>query len=80
MLVHLYSKPDCIFCSRAKIFFEAKGIAYKEKIVGEDISQKDYYEITKMSTVPAIYINDKLIGGYTELVEYAVENSEEFYG
>lgn len=76
MNVKIYSKPagQCPYCEKAKKFFTSKNIAYQEVIVGIDIAEDAFRVLTGMSTKPAIYIDGKLIGGYTDLVDYAVEN------
>ena len=78
--VKIYSKPagSCPYCEKAKKFFTGRNISYQEVIVGIEIAEDDFRKITGMTTKPAIYINGKLIGGYTELVNYVVENPEIF--
>lgn len=78
MQVKIYSKSDCPYCVRAKEFFKRKNIAFEEFTVGADLTTEEYTELTSMKTVPAIFINEDLIGGYTDLVEYAVDNPEIF--
>ncbi len=78
MKVVIYSRTNCTYCTRAKDFFRGKNIEYQEVQVGQDITTEEYTELTSMKSVPAIFINDELIGGYTDLVEYAVDNSEMF--
>lgn len=78
MQVKIYSKSDCPYCVRAKEFFKRKNITFEEFTVGTDLTTEEYTELTSMKTVPAIFINEDLIGGYTDLVEYAVDNPEIF--
>ncbi len=74
MNVKIYSRPNCTYCVRAKEFFQKKNIQYEEIRVGDHITTNTYVELTGMKSVPAIFIDDTLIGGYNDLVEYAVEN------
>lgn len=64
----IYTKNYCPYCDRAKNLFTAKKATYEEINV-ED--KPGFYEELKkktgMMTVPQIFINDKLIGGYTDL-------------
>lgn len=78
MNVKIYTRDDCPYCVRAKDFFAKKSIQVQEVKVGRDIARDDYAALTGMKTVPAIYIGNKLIGGYTDLVEYASDNPGEF--
>jgi glutaredoxin 3 len=78
MNVKIYTRDDCPYCVRAKDFFAKKNISVQEVKVGRDIARDDYSTLTGMKSVPAIYIGNKLIGGYTDLVEYAADNPGEF--
>lgn len=78
MHVKVYSRDNCSYCVRAKDFFKKKNIAFEEFKVGIDITSEEYAELTNMKTVPAIIIDNQLIGGYTDLVEYAINNMEKF--
>lgn len=66
--VVIYSKKVCPFCVRAKTLFESKNISFEEIMVDEnpDLYQK-LKEQTGLLTVPQIFINDELIGGFTDL-------------
>jgi thioredoxin reductase (NADPH) len=80
MDVKIYSRDDCPYCVKAKNYFSRKNITYQEYKVGADLTREEYYSTTGMKTVPAIYIDDKLIGGFNDLVDYAVDNPEVFDG
>ena len=55
MLVKIFSRDDCSFCTQAKQFLDGMEIEFEEE-----------YQPT--GQVPQIYAGDKHIGGYTELV------------
>ena len=66
--VVIYSKTYCPFCVRAKSLFDGKGVAYEEIMVDADPQLfEDLKKKSGMMTVPQIFIDDKLVGGYTEL-------------
>ena len=67
MRIKIYSKPDCPFCHRTKEFFQRRNISYDEKIVGDDITPEKFNR-DYQTTVPAIFIDEKLIGGYDQLM------------
>jgi glutaredoxin 3 len=68
--VVIYSKTYCPFCVRAKSLFDGKGVSYEEIMVDADPQLfVDLKKKTGMMTVPQIFIDDKLIGGFTELAE-----------
>ena len=69
MKVEIYSKDFCGYCNAAKSLFESHGINYLEHRIGYDgITRETLLEkVPDARTVPQIFIDDKLIGGYTEL-------------
>lgn len=66
--VVMYSKVPCPYCDRAKTFFKNKGIAYELIDLTDRMDElQAIKEKTGWMTVPIILINDKLIGGYSDL-------------
>ena len=69
-MVIIYSAKWCGPCKIAKSILDSKGIYYKEiDIEDENISRQKLKEITGGYTVPQIIINNKIIGGYNELLK-----------
>ena len=71
--ITIYSKPNCVFCDKAKSMVKNLGFEYEEKMFGKDFSTPDeLYEAVgkQVRTMPQIIIDEKHIGGYNELVEY----------
>lgn len=67
MDVVIYTKDNCPFCVRAKQFFAQRNINFAERKVGVDIVSEDYRsKISK--TVPAIFVDGNMIGGYDQLM------------
>jgi glutaredoxin 3 len=68
MDIVVYTKESCPFCVRAKQLLNAKGLPFKEiNLEGKEKELADLKARTGWRTVPQIFINDKLIGGFTEL-------------
>lgn len=66
--VVMYSKIPCPYCDRAKVFFKNKGIDYELIDLTDRMDElQAIKEKTGWMTVPIILINDKLIGGYSDL-------------
>jgi glutaredoxin 3 len=67
--VELYTTTYCPFCTRAKNLLKNKGVAFDEIDVTEDEELRA--KMIEMSggrrTVPEIFINGKIIGGFDEL-------------
>ena len=76
-MYEIYSKPNCDFCVKAKTLLESKGLEYAELII--DIGQTKeegltYATVAQLKqrvpnarTVPQIFHNGKLIGGFDAL-------------
>ena len=70
-IVEIYSKSNCVFCDKAKNYFSQNDISFVE----HNVEIADVFD-TLMSrnpnarTMPQIFINDELIGGYTDLIEW----------
>lgn len=68
--IEIYSLKGCPYCNRAKSFLKSKGFSYKEYNIGESKQKKqEMLERTDgAKTVPQIFVNDELIGGYDDLM------------
>jgi len=67
----LWSKYNCPYCDQAKALLISKGIAFEEKKIGDGYSKEELLEaVPNARTVPQIFINEQLVGGFTELREY----------
>ena len=64
----IWSKYQCPYCDQAKALLTQKGIAYEEKKIGDGYTKEDLLEaVPTARTVPQIFLDGKLIGGFTEL-------------
>ena len=72
MKITIYSKNNCTFCNKAKHLVKTLGLTYEEKKMEEfDSPQAMLEDIGKpVRTMPQIKIDDKLVGGYNQLIEY----------
>lgn len=68
----IYSSANCPYCTRAKQFFDNKGLSYTEIRVDLDPDKRaEMMQITGRRTVPQIFINNKHIGGCDDLMALA---------
>ncbi|MBE8221335.1 MAG: glutaredoxin 3 [Bdellovibrionales bacterium] len=68
MSIVLYSTDYCPFCIRAKKLLASKNLEFKEINLSSNMDELvKLKQKTGMQTVPQIFINDKLIGGFQEL-------------
>ena len=73
----VWSKYHCPYCDQAKALLTQKGIQFEEKKIGDGYTKEELLEaIPTARTVPQILIDEKLIGGYTDLVSYIQNNLE----
>ena len=64
----VWSKDACPFCVQAKALLESRGIEFEERNVSKDWTREQLLEaVPNARTLPQIFLDDKLIGGFTEL-------------
>ncbi len=66
--VTIHSSRRCGFCRAAKSLLDREGIPYEEIDVTNDPAGRDAIVRTSgWPTVPVIYIDEELLGGFSEL-------------
>ena len=74
MQITIYSTNNCVYCTKAKNLVKNLGLDYEEKGLEKDFGSdpsKMLEDIGKpVRQMPQIKIDDELIGGYNQLVEY----------
>jgi glutaredoxin 3 len=67
--VEIYTTEYCPYCIRAKALLRDKGISFEEIDVGgdPDLRATMVERAGGRRTVPEIFINGRIIGGYNEL-------------
>jgi glutaredoxin 3 len=64
----VWSKDACPFCDQAKNLLKLKGIEYEERNISRDWTREQLLEaVPDARTVPQIFLDEQLIGGFTEL-------------
>ncbi len=67
----VWSKTQCPYCDQAKALLTQKGITFEEKKIGSGYTREDLLEaVPQARTVPQIFIDEQLIGGFTELKQH----------
>ena len=73
----VWSKYHCPYCDQAKALLTSKGIQFEERKIGDGYTKEELLEaVPNARTVPQIFLDEKLIGGFTELREYMQNNLE----
>jgi glutaredoxin 3 len=66
--VLMIKKNPCPYCDRAKNLLDQKGIAFDIIDLTDNLDElQTWKDKTGWKTVPMIFINDELVGGYTDL-------------
>lgn len=66
--ITIYTTDNCPYCIRAKQLLNARGLAFEEiNLEGRPEEIASLKARTGWRTVPQIFYDDVLIGGYTEL-------------
>jgi glutaredoxin 3 len=64
----VWSKDFCPFCVQAKTLLESRGIEYEERNVNQDWTREQLLEaVPNARTLPQIFLDQELVGGFTEL-------------
>jgi glutaredoxin 3 len=67
----VWSKHHCPYCDQAKRLLESKGIEFEERNISLGYTKEQLLEaVPNARTVPQIFIDDQLVGGFTELKKY----------
>lgn len=76
MKATVWSKYHCPYCDQAKALLKQKGIQFEERKIGDGYTKEDLLvAVPTARTVPQIFIDEQLIGGFTELKKYFEQES-----
>jgi glutaredoxin 3 len=70
--VRLYRIETCPYCDRAEALLKRRGVAEQLDIIHIDDSRKGFAEMARLTgqrTVPQIFVGDRHVGGFDDLVE-----------
>jgi len=71
----VWSKYHCPYCDQAKALLTSKGIQFEEKKIGDGYSKEELLEaIPNARSVPQIFLDGELVGGFTELKQKLTES------
>ena len=72
----VWSKYHCPYCDQAKDLLKAKGIQFEEKKIGDGYTKEELLEaVPNARTVPQIFLDGELVGGFTELKAKLTESA-----
>lgn len=71
--ITVYTKDNCVYCEKAKALLKGLDLSFTEKKYGKDFNTpEELFDAVgkKVRTMPQIMIDNELVGGYNQLVEY----------
>jgi|TARA_B100001996_G_scaffold283520_1_gene223795 glutaredoxin 3 len=66
----VYGTTICLYCDKAENLLKTKDLPFEKIYVDQDEDAKDYIVKQGFRTVPQIWLDDKWIGGYDDLVKF----------
>jgi len=64
----VWSKDQCPYCDQAKALLKSRNIEFEERNIMHDWTKEQLLEaVPNARTVPQIFLDDQLVGGFTEL-------------
>ena len=73
----VYSRTVCPFCTQAKKLLESKGHEYTEVNIDTNAAGRDLLLEQGLRSVPQIYYNGELIGGFDKLKVWLDQRDQE---
>jgi glutaredoxin len=73
----VWSKDHCPYCDQAKNLLKMKGIEYEERNINNGWDKEDLLAaVPNARTVPQIFLEGELVGGFTELRKKLTESTQ----
>ena len=70
-MIHIWGKPACPSCTKAKALCESNKFQYEYLELGKDFDREAVLaEFPEARTFPQIVINGQKIGGYEQMLKY----------
>ena len=64
----VWSKDQCPYCDQAKALLKSRNIEFEERNIQHDWTREQLLEaVPTARTLPQIFLDDELVGGFTEL-------------
>lgn len=72
MLIEVYGKEDCTYCSRAKSLLDSKNLPYEyyDVEIDDELNEFSAHRAGGYRKVPRIFIDNQFIAGYDGLRDW----------
>jgi len=72
-MIVIWTKDNCVYCKKAKEKFTEYNKKFEERNINNDWTKEQLLQAAPAAkTVPQIFIDNQLIGGYTDLIESGI--------
>jgi len=70
-MIHIWGKPACPSCTKAKALCEQRGYQYEYLEMGKDFDREAVLtEFPEARTFPQIVVGGQKVGGYEQFIKY----------
>jgi glutaredoxin 3 len=70
-MIHIWGKPACPSCTKAKAICEKYNYPFEYRELGKDFDREEVLtEFPEARTFPQIVVNGLKVGGYEQFVKY----------
>ena len=71
----VWSKDQCPYCDQAKALLKSRNIEFEERNIMHNWTREQLLEaVPNARTVPQIFLDEELVGGFTELRTKLIES------
>ena len=75
-MIHIWGKPACPSCTKAKALCEKYGYQFEYLEMGKDFTREAVLaEFPEARTFPQIVVSGQKVGGYEQFVKYIEETN-----
>ena len=68
--IKVYTRKRCPYCTSAKIWLKQKNYQFEEiSLDDKDVLQEFVSHNPGITSVPQIFVNNELVGGFSELIK-----------
>lgn len=76
MDIVVWSAANCPQCEKAKRLLKENKLLFEERKIGDKYTREDLWKLApNVKSVPQVFINDRLVGGYDQLHDFLERTS-----
>lgn len=71
----ILGRENCTYCTMVKTLMDSAGITYEYRDISDSLDLKWFLVTSGLTTVPQVFVDGILIGGYQETVSALAEGN-----